>query len=57
MQILYTSTRGNGDKITASMAILKGLPDDVGLIAPDSIPKLDVALAALAKMNYQEIAY
>ena len=57
MQILYKSTRGNGDKITASQAILKGLSDDGGLSVPDSIPKLDVDLEALSKMTYQEIAY
>src|SRR5699024_1837690 len=54
---LYKSTRGNGDKITASQAILKGLSDDGGLFVPDSIPKLDVDLEALSKMTYQEIAY
>lgn len=57
MQILYKSTRGNGDKITASQAILKGLSDDGGLFVPDSIPKLDVDLEVLSKMTYQEIAY
>ena len=57
MQILYKSTRGNGDKITASQAILKGLSDDGGLFVPDSIPKLDVDLEALSKMTYQKIAY
>lgn len=31
MAVLYGSTRGNGEKITASMAILKGLAEDGGL--------------------------
>ena len=31
MQVLYKSTRGTGEKITASQAILKGLSDDGGL--------------------------
>ena len=57
MQVLYKSTRGTGDKITASQAILKGLSDDGGLFVPDSIPKLDVDPETLSKMNYQEIAY
>ena len=57
MQVLYKSTRGTGDKITASQAILKGLSDDGGLFVPDSIPTLDVDLETLSKMNYQEIAY
>ena len=57
MQVLYKSTRGTGDKITASQAILKGLSDDGGLFVPDSIPTLDVDLETLSKMNYQEIDY
>ena len=57
MQVLYKSTRGTGEKITASQAILKGLSDDGGLFVPDNIPKLDVDLDTLSKMDYQEIAY
>lgn len=47
MAVLYGSTRGNGEKITASMAILKGLAEDGGLFVPDSIPALDVPLKEL----------
>ena len=57
MQVLYKSTRGTGEKITASQAILKGLSDDGGLFVPDNIPKLDFDLDTLSKMDYQEIAY
>ena len=57
MAVLYGSTRGNGEKITASMAILKGLAEDGGLFVPDSIPALDVPLKALLGKSYQEIAY
>ena len=57
MAVLYGSTRGNGEKITASMAILKGLAEDGGLFVPDSIPALDVPLRELLGKSYQEIAY
>lgn len=57
MAVLYGSTRGNGEKITASMAILKGLAEDGGLFVPDSIPTLDVPLKELLGKSYQEIAY
>lgn len=57
MAVLYGSTRGNGEKITASMAILKGLAEDGGLFVPDSILALDVPLKELLGKSYQEIAY
>ena len=57
MAVLYGSTRGNGEKITASMAILKGLAEDGGLFVPDCIPALDVPLKELLGKSYQEIAY
>lgn len=57
MEVLYSSTRNSNEKITASQAILKGLADDGGLFVPNAIPALDVSLADLAKMSYQETAY
>ncbi len=57
MNIMYKSTRSNGEKVTASQAILKGLADDGGLFVPDSIPALDIPLERLADMTYQETAY
>lgn len=42
MSIMYSSTRSNSEKVTASQAILKGLAEDGGLFVPDSIPALDV---------------
>ncbi|MCD7868792.1 MAG: threonine synthase, partial [Clostridiales bacterium] len=57
MQILYKSTRGAGEPIPASLAILKGLSEDGGLFVPTSIPPLDIPLEKLAQMNYQETAY
>ena len=57
MQVLYKSTRGKEEAVTASMAILKGLSEDGGLFVPTEIPKLDVPMNELAKMSYQETAY
>lgn len=57
MDVLYRSTRGNGDTVTASQAILKGLSEDGGLYVPDQIPVLDIPVDELAKMSYQEVAY
>ena len=57
MQVLYKSTRGKEEAVTASMAILKGLSEDGGLFVPTEIPKLDVPMDKLAQMSYQETAY
>ncbi|MBQ0001884.1 MAG: threonine synthase, partial [Clostridiales bacterium] len=57
MQVLYKSTRGTGEAVPASVAVLKGLSEDGGLFVPTSIPKLDVPMAKLAGMSYQETAY
>ncbi len=57
MQVLYKSTRGKEQAVTASMAILKGLSEDGGLFVPDNIPRLDVPMEKLAQMTYQETAY
>ena len=57
MDVLYKSTRGNGSAVSASQAILKGMPDDGGLFVPFEIPKLDVNVSDLAKMDYREVAF
>lgn len=57
MSILYSSTRDDSVKVTASEAILKGLAPDGGLFVPDSIPALDKSLVEFSKMTYQEVAY
>ena len=57
MQVLYKSTRGKEETVTASMAILKGLSEDGGLFVPTEIPILDIPVEELAKMSYQETAY
>lgn len=57
MEVLYSSTRGNEKKVTASQAILQGLSEDGGLYVPDHIPALDKPLEELSRMEYKEIAY
>ena len=57
MNLLYKSTRGGENNVTASQAILNGLARDGGLYMPESIPQLDVPVNKLAGMTYQEVAY
>ncbi len=57
MNLIYKSSRNNKETATASEAILKGLAGQGGLFVPEKIPALDVSLAELSKMSYQEIAY
>ncbi len=57
MGLMYSSTRSDNVKYSASQAILKGLADDGGLFVPDHIPSLDVSVEQLAQMSYQETAY
>lgn len=57
MDLWYKSTRGSGQPVTASKAILKGLSDDGGLFVPEQIPALTKSMEELAGMSYQETAY
>ena len=57
MEVLYKSTRGAEEAVTASCAILKGLAKDGGLFVPTEIPKLSLSMEELSKMSYQETAY
>lgn len=57
MELLYRSTRNHEVAVPASRAILQGLAEDGGLFVPDRIPALDVELAKLSDMTYQETAY
>ncbi len=56
-EVLYNSTRGGGDSVRASEAILKGLSGDGGLFVPDHIPALDRSLKEFAGMDYRQVAY
>lgn len=57
MNILYQSTRGGEQDVTASQAILKGLACDGGLFMPTEIPKLERSMRELAGKSYQDTAY
>ena len=57
MEVLYKSTRGHGEPVKASQAILQGLALDGGLYVPTVIPKLDIPMAELVHMSYQETAF
>ena len=57
MEVYYGSTRGNGRKVKASQAILKGLSEDGGLFVPDHIPVLDKSLKELSELDYRGTAY
>ncbi len=55
--VTYSSTRGAGETLTASQAILNGLASDGGLYVPDHIPALSTDLDALARMDYRHVAF
>lgn len=57
MDIMYSSTRNKGEKVTASTAVLQGLADDGGLYVPDHLPKLDIAFQDMVSMDYRQTAY
>lgn len=57
MDLFYTSTRNADERVTASQAILQGLARDGGLFVPEYIPKLEMPMEQLERMNYQETAY
>ncbi|MCW3488922.1 threonine synthase [Dethiobacter alkaliphilus] len=56
-QLLYHSTRGGGNPVTASEAILQGIAADGGLYVPQSVPQIDLSLDRLAELNYHQLAY
>ncbi|MBR5376081.1 MAG: threonine synthase [Lachnospiraceae bacterium] len=57
VDMLYNSTRNKNLKLTASLAILKGLSDDGGLFVPQEIPEFDKSLDELKGLDYRELAY
>ncbi len=57
MNIMFKSTRGDKNHITASQAIVKGIADDGGLYVPESIPKIDFDLGEITHFDYRELAY
>lgn len=57
MNVLYKSTRGQEQHVTASEAILRGLAKDGGLFVPEQMPTLGVSWEKLKDMSYQETAF
>ncbi|WP_282802123.1 threonine synthase [Secundilactobacillus kimchicus] len=58
MTLNYRSTRDpQAATLTASQAILQGLSPDGGLYVPTEAPVLDLPLADLPAMSYQEVAF
>ncbi|MCR5177760.1 MAG: threonine synthase [Lachnospiraceae bacterium] len=56
MSVFYRSTRGQGEQITASQAILNGIAPDGGLYVPTSIPVPSFPFEDFAKLDYRETA-
>lgn len=54
--IKYISTRGMETCCSASEAIVKGIADDKGLFVPTEMPRLNVELDELARLEYKDIA-
>src|SRR4030042_4371781 len=54
--VYYRSTRGIDGPISSSRAIVKGIASDGGLYVPDAIPRIDLSLDSLLKMDYKDLA-
>lgn len=53
----YISTRGNGQKMTATEAIIAGLADDGGLFVPTEMPQVSMDfISGLQGLSYEERA-
>ena len=57
MDIMFKSTRGDKNYVTASQAIVQGIANDGGLFVPETIPTIDFPLEKITEMSYQELAY
>ncbi len=55
--MFFNSTRSKDEKVTPSMAILKGLASGGGLFVPETIPSLDKSIEELSRMDYKQVAY
>jgi len=55
-ELLYKSTRGEVQPVTAAGAIIQGLAADGGLFVPESFPSMAGDLADLAGLSYQQLA-
>lgn len=56
--IMYISTRGGADRLSAANAIKAGIAGDGGLFVPAAIPQMDKeAIAALTGLDYRQRAF
>ena len=56
MEIYYRSTRGGGERVSASQAILRGIAEDGGLYVPEKLPVFGRPVRDFAGMSYRETA-
>ena len=54
--MIYRSTRGGAESLTASQAVIKGISDNGGLFVPSEIPALKMDMKEISKMTYQQVA-
>ncbi len=55
-KLYYKSTRGTDDAVDSSKAIVRGIASDGGLYVPNAIPRIDLSLDGLLKMDYHRLA-
>lgn len=55
--LAYQSTRGHGEPVSASYAIVHGIAEDGGLFIPDHMPVMDKPLEELLDLDYRGLAY
>lgn len=56
MNLMYKSTRGSSELITASEAIIKGIAEDGGLYIPVKIPSIKTPLNEIMNFSYCKLA-
>ena len=54
--VTYQSTRGGVKDLKFSEAVLMGLPLDHGLLVPDHIPQIDLAVLEAKSTDFRELA-
>jgi len=55
--LYYQSTRGDKKRVLSAEAIIKGIADDGGLFAPETIPRVNKDLYKLKSIDYKELAF
>ncbi|MDD3224701.1 MAG: threonine synthase [Clostridium sp.] len=56
-ELMYKSTRGSENFVTASKAIINGISEDGGLYVPESIPKINFDAEKLKGLDYKSLAF